>query len=129
MGVWQSIHKVGSKFACLNSQIRQKHRGVLHFCAPGAGKLADAVDRVVIVEGQQKGTAWPKRIRLPNEFERAAGVGSEDYRIVIGWRTEVVKHCGTRLLYKVGRGKRGWIDGMRIAKHCAQQQAHMLLNL
>ena len=48
----------------------------------GAGELADAVDRVVVVERQRERATRLERVRLTDELQRAGRVRRED-----AWRT------------------------------------------
>ena len=51
-----------------------------------ARELADAVDRVVVVVGEQEAAAGRERIGLADELERAAGVGREDDLVLVSDR-------------------------------------------
>ena len=67
-----------------------------------AGELADAVDRIVIVERRQKPAALGEREALADVFQGAAGVEREDGRVVPG-RPEEVEHGRARALDEGGR--------------------------
>jgi hypothetical protein len=52
--------------------------------------LTNAVDGVVVIEGEQVLPTRSKGIRLPYELKRTRGIGCEDGHIVIGGRVEIV---------------------------------------
>ncbi len=49
-----------------------------------ASKFANAVHRVMVIEGEQVLPTWSKGIGLGNELEGAAGIRCEDHGIFIG---------------------------------------------
>ena len=88
-----------------------------------AGELADAVDRVVVVERRQEPALRPERIRLADEPQRAGGVRREDAGVLALGRVEVAQHGGPRPLHERGRGRRRRVDGVRVAVDAVAQRS------
>ncbi len=76
---------------------RVRHRG-----ATRDGKLANAVDRVVIVDGQQQPVTRGERIRLTYVLEGTGRVEGEDRDVVVTG-VEPVEHRAPRSLDKSRR--------------------------
>jgi hypothetical protein len=58
----------------------------------GARELADAVDRVMVVEGRQEAVAGPEPIRLADQAQRAGRVGREDRDVLVRRGVEERQH-------------------------------------
>ena len=93
--------------APVEAQVLLADRHVGDRGAPLAGELADAVDGVVVVVGEQEATAGRERVRLADELERAARVGREDDLELVLGGVEEAAHRVARLLGELGRGERG----------------------
>ena len=63
-------------------QIRRLKRDVGDFRPFGLGKLANAVHRVVVIEGQEVLPIFGKGIGFPYEFEGPGGIGGKDSHIL-----------------------------------------------
>ena len=67
----------------VQAQVGIAHGQVCDRRAGRARELTDAVDRVVVVVGQQEAAAFMERVGLPDELERPTRVGRED-DVVLG---------------------------------------------
>jgi hypothetical protein len=98
-----------------NPKIRRLER---HIRRPGAlrpRKLADPIDRVVVIERGQELVAAPKRTGLADQPQAAGRVGGEDARVLALGSVEVPEHGRARLLHEHRRRRRGRIDRVRVA--------------
>lgn len=95
----------------------------------GPRKFTDAVDRVVVVEGEQEVAAGAEWIRLANQFERAAGVRREDSDVFPRRGVEAVQNLPTRPLVQFRHRARGRVGGVRVAEHAGTQDCHVLAQL
>ena len=82
-------------------------------------KLTDAVDGVVVIEGEEVLPTGSKGIRLPYELKRTCGIGCEDGHIFIGGCIEIVEHIGANMLNQIGHSLGSRIGGVGIAEHVA----------
>ncbi len=72
------------------------------------GELADAIDGVVVVKGQQVMPAG-EGIGLADQLERAAGVGREDAQVFLGVGVEELEHVFARAFDQFGGGQGGGV--------------------
>ncbi len=93
----------------VHAHIRQHHWNVGHFGAFAMRKLADAIDRVVVVKSQQVVVAGSKRIGLPDDFQRAAGVGRKNDIILCRVGVEILEHIGPGRFDVVGGNDGGGV--------------------
>lgn len=63
-----------------------------------------------------------ERIRLADQFQRLAGVGSEDRHVFRRVGAEEAQDTAAAALDIVGRRRRGGIRGMRVSKHRGEEQ-------
>ena len=75
----------------VDAQLRHGQRRVVDRRALRARELADAVDRVVVVDGQQQASARLERVRLADQLQRARRVEREDRRVLAG-AVEILEH-------------------------------------
>jgi hypothetical protein len=112
----------------VDAQLGAGQRRVVH---PGPAALCEfphAVDRVVVVGGQQKPATRRQRVGLADQLERARGVEREDRRVVTS-AAKIVENRGTRLLDPARGLRRARVDRMRVAEHLLGQHRRMLLHL
>ena len=67
----------------VDAEFGRRHR---HVADPGAvppGELADAVDRVVVVDGERERAAGREPVRLADQPQRRAGVGGEHAEVLV----------------------------------------------
>ena len=76
----------------IDAQIGHGERHVVDGGAFPARELADAVHRVVIVEGQEQPPAGGERVGFPDQLQRAGRVLREDRRVLGG---EALNHSST----------------------------------
>ena len=86
----------------IESQLGHGQRRVGDSRARGARELANAVDRVVIVDGQEQPSARRERIRLADMLQGAGRVGGEDRRVVAG-RVEPLEDGAARAFDELSR--------------------------
>ena len=65
------LGQVARQQLLVDAQVARLARDVGRLGAAGAGELADAVDRVVVVEGEQEPVAGAERVRLADEPQSA----------------------------------------------------------
>ncbi len=109
-----------------DAQVGRLERHVRGLHALGAGELADAVDRVVVVEQGQVPALGHERIRLADEPQSTRRVRREDAGVLALGSVEVAQHGSARPLHEHGRGRRRGIDGVRVAVDRLAQDAQVL---
>ena len=120
------VGQVARQQALVHAQIGRDARHVGRLRAPGAGELADAVDRIVVVEGEQEAIAGAERVGLADEPQRAGRVGREDRDVLLRGGFEELEHARSGALQHLGARSRGWVDRVRVAEHVLAQQRHVL---
>src|SRR5258708_6930088 len=118
-----------NQLSLVHTEVRSYNRHICEGCPFRFGKLADAVDRVVVIEGEQVLPTRSKGIRLPYKLKRTTGIGSEDDRIFIRGRIEVGEHIVANMLNKFSGGLGGRVRGVGVAEHTTAEQRHMLTKL
>src|SRR2546423_14239760 len=113
----------------IGTQFRSHDGQVAVYGTFGTDKFADAIDGVVVIEEQQELTTGSKGIGLTEQPERVAGIGCEDNCVFVGGSAKKLEHKSTRLFDQCGRGSRGWIEGVWVAKDVVAQQFHMFTEL
>jgi hypothetical protein len=83
----------------IDAQVAAAHRDVVHGRAPAAGILADAVDGVVVVEGEGVASARLEWIGFAHQFQCAAGIRREDGGVLRRVGVEERQHRGARLFH------------------------------
>jgi hypothetical protein len=66
----------------VDSEVGHRQRGVVDLGAFRRRELADAVDGVVVIDGEEVAAARREGITLADVLERAAGVQGEDRRVL-----------------------------------------------
>jgi hypothetical protein len=123
------VAQVAREQALVDAQIGG-HTGYVRGLGPaGARELADPVDRVVVVEGEQKAIAGVERVGLADKAQRAGRIGREDRDVVIRRGPEEVEHVGASALDQLRARRRGGIDRVRVAEHIATEQLDMCSQL
>ncbi len=97
--------------------------------ARGAGELANAVDRVVVVERQREAAARCEGIRLADELQCRRRVLREDDGVDVGRRVQELEDQAPRLLDERRGRNRAQAARMRVAEHAAGQQVGVLADL
>ena len=105
----------------IDPQIREADRNIGHFGTPGVGIFADAVDRVVVVEGQQVAVARGKGIGLPDQFEGAAGVLGENDRVFGRVSMEELQDAAAGAFNQLCGRHGGGVGRVRVAKNMVSQ--------
>ena len=123
------VGQVARQQVLVDAQVGRDARHVRGLGAAGASELADPVDRVVVVEGQQEPVAGMERIRLADQPQRAGRVRGEDRHVLIRRRIEELQHRRAGALGELGARRRGRVDRVRVAEHAALQQPHVLAQL
>ena len=101
---------------------------IVHRGATALRELPDAVDRVVVVRGQQKPPTGRERVGLTHQLERPRGVEREDGGVGTG-AAKVRQHGGTRLFHPAGGLHRTRVGRVRVAQHLFGQHRRMFLHL
>jgi hypothetical protein len=78
------VGQVARQQLLVDPQVGQDARDIGRLGVAGAGELADAVDRVVVVEGEQEAIPWAEGVGLADEPQRPGRVGCEDRDVLIG---------------------------------------------
>ena len=99
----------------IDTQVGNGERRVVDGRTLREGEFANAVDRVVVVKGEQETPARRKGITFADVFQRTAGVQCEDRGVVVG-RIEVGEHRLSRALNKRRRGTGTQAGRMRVAE-------------
>ena len=129
MVIARGVGQVARQQLLVDAQIGRDARHVRGLGAPGARELADPVDGVVVVEGEQEAVAGVERVRLADEPQRAGGVRGEDRDVLVGRGVEELEHGRAGALDELGARRRGRVDGVRVAEHAALEQPHVLAQL
>lgn len=95
--------------------------------AAGKGEFADAVDGVVIVEGEEVTAALAEGVGFAHQFEGAAGIGGEDDDVLGGVGMEEAQDGFAGAIDAPGGGCRGGVGGMRVAENAGAQ--HLVLGV
>ena len=131
MRAWRRRDKreAAGELGLIGAQFRWRHRNVGDGRAFVARELADAVDGVVIIEGQQVVVAGTEGIRLADQLERAGRVRREDDHVLVGGGVEVAQDVLARLLDTLGHRHRGQVLRVRVAKDAAGEHGDVLAHL
>jgi hypothetical protein len=68
-------------------------------------ELANAIDRIVVVDAQHVASIRRKRIRLCQQLQRAGGVGGKDGVVFVRRSVEIVQNLRARFLHQAGHGE------------------------
>src|SRR5687768_8915783 len=82
-GGWIRAREQLAQTLVIQPQLRSRQRRVNDQGSFGAGELADAVDGVVIVGGEEQRPTPRKRVRLADVLERRGRVLGEDSGVVV----------------------------------------------
>jgi hypothetical protein len=104
------LDQVARQQALIDAQIGCDAGDVARLGAAGAGELADPVDRVVIVEGEQEAVARTERVRLAHEAQGTRCVRGEDCHVLFWRGTEESEHGRARPLDQFGHRRRSRIE-------------------
>ena len=88
----EGVGQVARQQALVHAQIGRDARDVGRLGAAGAGELADAVDRVVVVEREQEAIPGVEGVGLADEPQRAGRVGREDRDVLLRIGAEELQH-------------------------------------
>ena len=107
----------------------QDDRNVGRRRATRAGELANAVHRIVVVEGKQEPSAGREGIRLADQFQCLTGIGGKDHGPLAGIGVEELQHPlpGTG---DIGRGaRRTGVHRVRVAEQMVAEEREMAIEL
>ena len=113
----------------VDPQRRRGQRQVGRFAARGPRELADAVDRVVVVGGEEQAAAVTERVGLADQAQRRAGVGREHDVVLVGRGVQEPEDRVARRLREAGRGVAGRAGRVRIAEHAGAEQVLVFAEL
>ena len=113
----------------LDSQFRGDHGDVGDQGPLAPGKLADAIDRVVVIGGEGERATRSERIGLANQAQGRAGVGREDAEVLILRGVEERQDVATGLLHELRRRQRRRRVGVGIAQDPAMEQLDVSVEL
>lgn len=113
----------------VQAQVRQYDGDISDLSAFGKRILADTVDRVVVVEGEQVAAACPERVALANQLERCAGIVGEDAGVFLRVGIEELEDLNTGFLHQAGGLRGGGVVGVRVAKDGFFEKAVVRLEL
>ena len=82
------FREIARQQALVDAQVGCDARDVGRLGATRARKLADAVDRIVVIEGEQEAIAGAERVRLADQAQRAGRVGREDRDVLLRGSSE-----------------------------------------
>ena len=125
----RGVGQVAREQLLVDAQIGRHAWHVSGLGAPCAGELADPVDGVVVVEGEQEPVSGVERVRLADQPQRAGRVRGEDRDVLLGRGVEELQHGRASALDELGARRRGRVDGVRVAEHAALEQPHVLAQL
>ena len=111
------------------TEVARAQRDVGDGRAPGAGELADAVDRVVVVGRQDEPAPVGERERLADELRRSAGVRGEDDRVLVGRGADEGQDRRPGAVGKIRGGPRRRVLGVGVAQDPVSEQREMLADL
>ena len=120
VGLRVDLIQQGSDFLVIDAHLRRDHRRVGDDGAMGAGKLADAIDRIMVVKGEQIAAAGGERVGFADQFEGAAGVLGEDADIFSWIGVEKFQYPAAGCVHPMRHGLRGGVGGMRVAENVVQ---------
>ena len=123
------LGEIAGQEALVDAQLGCGARHVGRLGAAGAGELAHAVHRVVVVEGEEEPVARAERVRLADEPQRSRRVRREDGDVLLRIRTEEPEHRVARPLDELRHRRRGRVDGVGVAEDARPQQLEMLRQL
>ena len=106
----------------VDAQIRWPDRHVLDARSGAAGDLADAVDRVVVVDREREDATGPEGVRIGDDLEAGRGVGREDAHVVVAGRAEERQDRSPRPLHLGRRRQRRRVGRVGIAEHARAQE-------
>ena len=121
--------EVAREDALVDPQVGGDARHVGDLRAAGTNELADAVDRVVVVDRQQEAVAGVERVGLADQAQRAGRVGREDRDVLVRRRAEEGEHGRPGLLGERRARRRGRVDRVRVPEHAALEQPEVLTQL
>jgi hypothetical protein len=98
----RGIGQVARQQALVHTEIGRGARDVGRLGAAGTGELANPVDRVVVVEGEQETIPLAEGVGLADKPQRAGGVGREDRLVLLGGGIEEPQHASSRTLEQLG---------------------------
>jgi hypothetical protein len=113
------LGQVAGKQALVDAQLRGTARHVGRLGAAGASELANPVDRVVVVEGEQEAIAGAERVGLTDQAQRSGRVWGEDRDVLVGRGAEESEHGRARLFDELGHCRRGRVERVRVAEDAA----------
>jgi hypothetical protein len=120
------LGQVAGKQLRVDAQVGRLARHVGRLGAAGARELADPVDGVVVVEGEQEAVTAAERVRLADQAQRAGRVRGEDRDVLVRCGAEGVEHGCTHVLDQLGHRRRGRVERVRVAKDVRSQQLDVL---
>jgi hypothetical protein len=94
----------------VHTQVGRLARDVRRLGASGARELADAVDGVVVVEGEQEAISRTERIGLADESQRARRIRREDGDVFVGGGPKELEHRVAGPLDERRHRRRGRIE-------------------
>ena len=109
----------------IHAQLGRDHGHVGGSRAPQAVEFANAVHRVVVVEGQQEEIARAEGVRLAHQFQGVAGVRGEHQRVFLRIAPEETEDALPALLHQRRALARGRAVGVRIAQDLCEQRLRM----
>ena len=110
----------------VDAQLRRLARNVGRLGAARSRELADAVDGIVVVEGEQEAVAGVERIGLADETQRAGRVRREDRDVLVPGGAEELEYRLARLLDELRHRRRRRVERVRVAEDVASQQIEVL---
>ena len=123
------LGEIAREASFVDPQLGRGARHVGRLGAASTGELADAVDRVVVVEGQQEPVIPPERVCLADEPQRSGRVRREHDDVLLRRRAKELVHGGTRLLDQFRHRRRRQVGRVRVAEDLAPKHLHVLLEL
>ena len=111
----RALVQITRQHGLIHTHIRECHRYIGHVRPLDMGELADAVDRIVVIKGQQVVATLAERIGLADQLKGAAGVLGKDDDVLFRGGVEILQDILSGALDQV-RGKMGGgVGRMRIA--------------
>jgi hypothetical protein len=104
-------------------------RQIAHRRAVATSVFTNAVDRVVIVDGEDARGVRRKRITLSDQFDRCGRIRGEDHIVRAFIDIEKTQQCFARRVNDLSAGARWPMLRMRIAEHPFAQQLVMRADL
>ncbi|MNC85050.1 hypothetical protein D3C83_06250 [compost metagenome] len=128
VGPGRSRRHPGPHRCGVEPQLGIRQRQVFDERSAGAGELADAVDRVVIVGAQEQPPARRERKALAHVLQGARRIGRKDGGVV-GAGVEPLEHGAARPFDDNRRRTRGTACGVRVPEYAAGEHRGVLTQL